>query len=203
MEKPSSAMQTARPADAALRFRIRRARPDEAEALTELTLRSKAYWDYDAAFLARCRIVMRILPGMIRDNVYCVAEAEPPRAGAPALLGVPPRAGEAALLGVPPRAGKPALLGVYGFEPEPDGVGLDVFFVEPEAIGRGVGRALWRHAVERARRLGAPALTVQSDPNAAGFYRRMGCRPAGGRASEIEPGRILPLFRFALSDPPA
>lgn len=191
MTTPPREAPTARPAGTALRFRIRRARPDEAEALTELTLRSKAYWDYDAAFLARCRIVMRILPGTIRDNVYYVAEADPPHAGAPALPGVPPR------------AGKPALLGVYGFEPEPDGVGLDVFFVEPAAIGRGVGRALWRHAVERARRLGAPALVVQSDPNAAGFYRRMGCRPAGGRASEIEPGRVLPLFRFALSEPPA
>jgi len=179
MEKPPSAMPTARPADTTLRFRIRRARPDEAEALTELALRSKAHWDYDAAFLARCRSVMRILPGMIRDNAHYVAEADPARAGAPALLGV------------------------YGFEPEPDGVGLDLFFVEPAFIGRGVGRALWRHAVERARRMGAAALVVQSDPNAAGFYRRMGCRPAGGRASAIEPGRILPLFRFALSDRPA
>src|SRR5687768_14923343 len=34
--------------------RIRRARPDEAEHLTALTLRSKAHWGYDADFMAAC-----------------------------------------------------------------------------------------------------------------------------------------------------
>ena len=35
--------------------RVRPARPDEAEALTALVLRSKAHWGYDEAFTAACR----------------------------------------------------------------------------------------------------------------------------------------------------
>jgi len=86
------------------------------------------------------------------------------------------------------------ILGFYGFEPEAEGVGLDCMFVEPGTIGR----ALWQHAVETARRLGHAALIVVSDPNAEGFYLRMGARRVGARPSEIEAGRLLPLLRFPL-----
>lgn len=154
-------------------FAIRRARPEEARRLSELALRSKAVWGYPPSFMARCRAAMRLMPAMLRANEYYVA-----------LEGREP-------------------LGFYGFEPEPEGLGLDMFFVEPAAIGRGVGRALWHHAVARARKLGAHELVAVSDPNAAGFYLKMGCRPAGARPSEVEPGRNLPVFRFALSGPPA
>jgi GNAT superfamily N-acetyltransferase len=157
-------------ASAAIRFKIRRARAREARALTELSLRSKAVWGYEASFLARCRRAMQLAPETIRDRPHYVAED----AAGP-------------------------LLGFYGLEPEPAGIGLDTLFVEPGAIGQGIGRALWRHAAKTARGLGYDTLIVVSDPNAAGFYLEMGCKPAGACPSEIEPGRNLPRFRFALS----
>jgi len=175
MGNPSSATET-RPSATPEGFAIRRARPEEARLLSELALRSKAVWGYEPSFMARCRPSMRLEPAQLREHEYHLAE---------------------------PAAAPAAPLGFYGFEPEAEGLGLDMFFVEPAAIGRGVGRALWNHAVLRARALGAAALVAVSDPNAAGFYLKMGCAPAGGRPSEIEPGRILPVFRFALSRPPA
>jgi len=147
---------------------IRPARADEAEALTDLSLRSKAFWDYDAGFLARCRAVMTVKARNIQSHPHYVAELD----------------------------GR--IAGFYGFEPEGAGVGLDYLFVETDLVGRGIGRALWRHAVDTARRLGHPALIVVSDPNAEGFYLKMGCRRIGTRPSELETGRRLPLLRFAL-----
>src|SRR5687768_4428349 len=41
---------------------VRRARADEAEALTELTMRAKASWGYDAAFMAACREELTLTP---------------------------------------------------------------------------------------------------------------------------------------------
>src|SRR6185312_16179522 len=61
-----------------------------------------------------------------------------------------------------------------------------------------VSVALWRHAVDTARGLGHAALIVVSDPNAEGFYLKMGCRRIGTRPSELENGRQLPLLRLAL-----
>jgi len=153
---------------AAGKLRIRPARADEAEILTDLSLRSKAFWGYDAGFLARCRAVMTVKARGIETHPHYVAEIDS------------------------------RIAGFYGFEPEAAGVGLDYLFVETDLVGRGVGRALWRHAVDTARGLGHPALIVVSDPNAEGFYLKMGCRRIGTRPSELESGRQLPLLWFAL-----
>jgi len=153
-----------RQADLAL-SRIRRAKPAEAAALSAVAMASKAHWGYSPSFMARCRMALAIDPAMIQGRLFRLAEGE---------------------------AG--AILGFYGFEPEPDGVGLSHFFVAPPAIGGGVGRALWQDAVAEAARLSQPRLIVVSDPNAAGFYARMGARPAGARPSEIDPARALPVF---------
>lgn len=147
---------------------IRPARAAESDLLTELSLRSKAVWGYDPGFLARCRSVMTVKAANINSQPHYVAE-----------LGS-------------------RIAGFYGFEPESDGVGLDYMFVEPDLMGCGVGRALWRHAVATARGLGHAALIVVSDPNAEGFYLKMGCRRIGTRPSDLEPGRQLPLLRYLL-----
>jgi GNAT superfamily N-acetyltransferase len=153
-------------------FTIRPARLEEATALTELSLRSKAVWGYEASFLARCRLVMQVKTEALAAQPHYVAESA---------AGTPRR-----------------ILGFYGFEPAQGGVGLDYLFVEPEAIGRGVGTALWRHAVQTARALGHRSLVVVADPHAEGFYRRMGAVPVGAQPSDLEPGRLLPVLRFSL-----
>jgi GNAT superfamily N-acetyltransferase len=149
--------------------RIRRARADEAAGLSELAVRSKAHWGYDAAFMARCREALRVDPANIKRYPYFLAE----------------RDGE--------------LLGFYGFEPEQEQVGLAFFFVAPEAIGSGLGRALLDHAKKTARAEGYDELIAIADPNAAAFYEKMGGQPAGAAPSEIDPARPLPVLRFPLA----
>ena len=157
-----------RQADLAL-SRIRPARPADARRLTEIALAAKAVWGYAPSFMARCRAALAVDPAEVVPRQFHLAEAANGR-----------------------------ILGFYGFEPEPGGIGLSHLFIAPEAIGRGIGRALWEHAVAEARRLGPPRLIVVSDPNAAGFYLRMGAEPAGARPSEVEPERALPVFRLRL-----
>ena len=60
-----------------------------------------------------------------------------------------------------------------------DGFLLDNFFLVPASIGTGVGRVMWDQAVDRAKAQGAKRLTLEADPNAAGFYERMGARLTG------------------------
>ena len=92
------------------------------------------------------------------------------------------------------------ILGFYSFDAGSDSeVELSHCFVEPGALGRGCGRMLMAHAAAEARRRRYVALIIQSDPNTAGFYERMGARPAGFRPSESIPGRLLPLLQLKLS----
>lgn len=78
---------------------------------------------------------------------------------------------------------------------------LEDLFVRPSEMGRGVGRALFRHAQRRARELGFAFIEVQSDPNAAGFYERMGAERIGTHFTLLDSQRRdLPLFRCHTSD---
>ena len=147
---------------------IRPAHLEDAPALTALALRSKAHWGYDDAFLAAC------VPGLTIDD---------------AVLG----AGPAFV------AGDDAANGFVAMDlAGPDGAEVTHLFVDPPAIGSGVGRRLWDRAVGAALLAGAPSVVVEADPNAAGFYRRLGAQPIGERPSSAAPDRTLPLLRIVL-----
>ena len=66
------------------------------------------------------------------------------------------------------------------------------------AIGRRVGATLLADAVDRARALGVSRLVIDADPNAAGFYVRMGARRVGSVASGSIVGRELPRFELVI-----
>jgi len=151
---------------------IRRARPAEAQALSDIAMAAKASWGYPPSFMARCRAALAVDPKTMAERNFHLAQDE---------AGV--------------------VLGFYGFEPEKQGIGLSHLFVAPGAIGQGIGRLLWDHAVALARRLGESQLIVVSDPHAAGFYARMGATPAGSLPSEIDPARPLPMYRLNLDAP--
>lgn len=72
---------------------------------------------------------------------------------------------------------------------------LEHLWVTPSRIGSGIGRGLFEHAVARAASLGAREVEIEADPNAEGFYLRMGARRVGGRTYEIDGRqRVLPLL---------
>ena len=139
--------------------------------LTGLALRSKAHWGYDTAFMEACRDELTVTPEMIAAQPVFVHEVQ----------------------------GR--TLGFYALAI--DGTRADVafLFVEPAAMGRGVGKALWRHLVGEAKRLGAVRITIESDPDAEGFYQAMGADIVGEASSGSIPGRTLPLLELALNAP--
>ncbi|BBL80569.1 N-acetyltransferase [Rubrobacter xylanophilus] len=86
-----------------------------------------------------------------------------------------------------------AKLGFYALSPS--GRELEHLWVRPERLGEGVGRALFFHALSRAAELGAETLLIESDPNAEGFYVRMGAAKIGERVAELDGReRVLPLL---------
>ena len=78
------------------------------------------------------------------------------------------------------------LAGFYSLAGDVEKMELDNLWVLPKAMGQGIGRALFAHAVERARALGAQQLFIESDPYAEGFYRRMGAQRIGEKIRVTE-----------------
>ena len=137
--------------------------------LSELALRSKSHWGYDAEFLEACRADLTLTPQEIAGSASFVCE------GAAGVLGF----------------SRVVLMDERTAE-------LDSLFVDPSAIGTGAGKLLWEHSVAAARALGAQDLVLQSDPYAEGFYLSRGARRIGEVASALVPGRSLPLMHVDL-----
>jgi GNAT superfamily N-acetyltransferase len=70
---------------------------------------------------------------------------------------------------------------------------LDYCWVLPDAAGRGIGRALILQAFRLAAESRSLTLKVVADPNAEGFYCKMGFRRIGDRPS-VPNGRRLPVL---------
>ena len=71
------------------------------------------------------------------------------------------------------------IVGFFALIPHGSDQELDLFFTANDAQGTGVGRRLFAHMTERARALGAACVVISSNPEAAGFYRRMGAVDVG------------------------
>lgn len=155
---------------AAASFSIRPARPEEAAALTALSIRSKAHWGYDADFMRLCLPVLELTPAEAGGDGVFVAQSD-----AGVLLGVAAVA--------PDDAG--------GFE-------LGRIFVEPAAMGFGVGAALMAAIAGWCREHGVTELSILADPNAAAFYERMGAVRTGDAPSDAIPGRRVPTYRWSV-----
>ena len=67
-----------------------------------------------------------------------------------------------------------AIRGFYALIPHGAYQELDLFFTANDAQGMGLGRRLFDHMAGQARALGASRVVISSNPEAAGFYRRMG-----------------------------
>lgn len=150
---------------------IRKAKPSEAEALTELAMRSKAHWGYSDEFMQACREELTITSQQILNGELDVVVATQDE----------------------------VVIGFYALtQLSSQAFELHALFVDPEHIGRGVGRALIQHAVDRVGSQGGTSLTIQGDPNAEKFYLAAGGGCVGFTESGSIPGRQLPLFRIDL-----
>lgn len=150
-------------------MQITRAKPEDADVLTEIAFAAKRDWGYPERWIQTWRDILTMRPEFIAANVAYFA-MEDDRA-----------------------------LGFYVLTTENDGMHLDHLWILPHAVSRGIGRALFEHAAQQAKRLGFQAIKIEADPNAEGFYQRMGAKRVGVNVTEIEGGRReLPVLIYQM-----
>ena len=149
---------------------IRRARNDDADALSDLAHRAKAHWGYPQAWMREWDAQLTIIPGYLELHDVFVAE----------------------------QAGR--IVGMCALEDRHDRWHLEHVWVEPREHGRGVGRALVLHALDEARRRHDGNVELFADPYASGFYERLGARRAGDVPAPMPgaKNRTLPKYEFVL-----
>jgi N-acetylglutamate synthase-like GNAT family acetyltransferase len=147
---------------------IRSASAADAQALTTIALEAKRYWGYPEHWIKHWESELTISSEYIRDNHVYVHEDD----------------GE--------------IRGFYALCVDGNKAELDHMWVTPAAIGSGIGKELFLDAMERAAKLNVNAVEISSDPNAAGFYKRMGATQIGEVDAPVDgqPGRKLPRLKI-------
>ena len=146
-------------------MQILRAKPDDAATLTRIALAAKRHWGYPEPWIEKWRHLLTVGAEFIDQHETYVAVADSLK------------------------------VGFYALDQNGNNLELLHLWVLPEAMGRGVGRSLFQHALKRARALGFPALEIESDPNAEGFYRHLGAHRVGTIVSDLgQERRELPIL---------
>lgn len=148
---------------------IRRAELADASLLTQIAFAAKRRWSYPESWIESWRAALTITPASIAADDTHVAIADE------------------------------RIVGFYALHKDDGKLELLHLWVVPEWMGCGIGRSLFIHAVARAKEAGAPQLKIESDPNAVGFYLRLGARRVGSRITRVQgQPRKLPVLTYEL-----
>ena len=146
---------------------IERCTVDQAPVLTEIAHAAKRHWGYPERYIEAWSESLTVGPEMVRHHQVWACRVGEEVAGFYVLM----------------RSG-------YRME-------LEHLWVRPDFIGKGIGRYLMHHAVRLAREAGVHMIDITSDPNAEGFYRRIGARRVGEVYAPVD-GTSRHLPRLAL-----
>jgi ribosomal protein S18 acetylase RimI-like enzyme len=150
-------------------YSIERVRPEQAQQLSDIAFASKGYWGYPKRWMDLWKPQLTFSPEFF-EQYESWAAVEDAR-----------------------------LLGFYTLEQRSGNAWLENLWVLPEFMGKGVGKALFLHAIELSRRRGYKTLQLEADPNAVGFYEKMGMYKLRERQYEIDgQPRILPTMELKL-----
>jgi GNAT superfamily N-acetyltransferase len=141
--------------------------------INELIARSKAHWSWPQGYLEMALPLHTITPEYLRSN-HCFEVLDAHN----------------------------KLIAFVSIVVGSARVVLDNLWVTPELIGNGIGRRTCGRVFQLAREQGWTELWVLPDPQAEGFYVKMGFSDIGEQVpSRVSGGPIFSVYRIQLSEP--
>ncbi|MDF2633728.1 MAG: GCN5-related N-acetyltransferase [Pelosinus sp.] len=155
---------------------VREASPSEGKILTDISFASKQYWNYPNEYFEIWKDELTISPAYIKNNVVYVAEVKGFVIGYISLVE----------LNNDISAGNIIIS---------NGFCLEHIFILPEYIGKGIGSRLIASLKEKCREMYIDKIYILSDPNAKGFYDKIGACYLEESPSNIE-GRTVSFYEL-------
>lgn len=149
-------------------MKLQKATAEDHILLTEITKKSKAYWGYSEEQIAKWSNNLTVTADYIeKNNVFNLVDEN-------------------------------QIIGYYSYlKLEKNQVKLDNLFVLPEYIGKGFGSYLMSDFLERMRNEKCQKITLDSEPNAEQFYRKIGFIKIGEFETSIK-NRFMPIMEMNL-----
>jgi N-acetylglutamate synthase-like GNAT family acetyltransferase len=145
-------------------MQIQEANIEDHNLITQLTKESKDYWNYGADQIKKWDDDLTISQEYIRVNKVYNLYFEA------------------------------RIIGYYSYNIiHGESVKLDNLFIHPDFIGKGFGKILFDDFLKRIEDIGIKEITLDSDPNTEGFYKKFGFETIGKLETSIE-GRFLPVM---------
>lgn len=150
--------------------KIRRAEKYESQILTDIAIRSEAYWGYDASFMESFKSNYKVTEEFISEQpTFVLEELE-------------------------------CVIGFYGLLCCEDEVSLEYLYVEPSFIGKGYGKLLWNHMVYICKSQCIKEVVFVTSPQAKDFYTKLGAVQTGEVESLVKKGRLVPKLIFSVEN---
>jgi GNAT superfamily N-acetyltransferase len=147
---------------------IRKAEICEASILTDISIRSEAYWGYDSTFMENFKCSYKVTEEIIKNNpTFVIEEGE-------------------------------NIIGFYSLLMDYEETSLEYLYIDPDNIGKGYGRLLWNHMIDICKKQGIDKITLVTSPQAKEFYTKMGAIQTGEVDSLVISGRKIPRLGYTL-----
>jgi len=148
---------------------IYRALPEDADKLSGIAVAAKRSWNYPESWMEAWTPLLTFRPEDIQGSIVFKALVDGETAGFYRLIMHEPRAV------------------------------LEDLWVMPNFMGRGIGKVLFEHALSFCRSVKVTVMELEADPNALGFYEKMGMHKVGEKHTEVNgQPRILPIMEISL-----
>jgi len=152
------------------KIEIVQAHPEDAKALTGIAMAAKRHWGYPENWMMKWQEILTIPSTCISANSVYKAMRDD------------------------------RIIGFYVLINSHEQLELKHMWVHPDEIGHRVGQKLMEHVIRQAAKMDHRIMEIESDPNAEGFFQKMGARRVGARIYKLEGSkRVLPLLYLNIS----
>lgn len=158
---------------------IRPAQTSDCSTLTEISFQAKRHWKYPDEYMELWQYELTITPTYIEKNTVFVGELEGEVVGFYSLVEIK----------------EELKVGTSLIE---KGTWLDHMFIFPKHIGKRIGSEFTAHMRDYLAEKKVAVVHIFVDPNAKGFYEKIGAKFRRDSDSSI-PRRKIPVYELAIA----